>query len=65
MAAAQHLKNAGIQILTIGVGDIVNVAELQSLASGPGDYFQAASYEVLHQLQEEVTNHTCGCKNTF
>ncbi|CAG5118378.1 unnamed protein product, partial [Candidula unifasciata] len=60
IAAAQQLKNAGVHILTIGVGDVVNVEELSGMATTPDDFFQADSYEVLHKLQDEVTNHTCG-----
>jgi collagen type VI alpha len=59
VTAANTLKNMGVHIITIGMGDVVNSEELNSMASGPGDVFQASSYEVLHALQNDVANHTC------
>ncbi|KAH9509841.1 hypothetical protein Btru_045385 [Bulinus truncatus] len=56
---AGHIKDRGIHMMSIGVGSQVDQQELVVLSSHPLNIFLAASYEVLHRLQEEVANRTC------
>ncbi|CAG5118377.1 unnamed protein product, partial [Candidula unifasciata] len=53
------LKNSGVLVLSVGIGSGVDQAELQTIASVPGDVFEVSDFNVLNTIQKEVTNRTC------
>lgn len=56
---ARLLKNSGVLVLSIGIGNGVNKQELQTIASLPQDVFQVTNFDVLDTIQKQVTNKTC------
>ncbi|KAJ8312084.1 hypothetical protein KUTeg_009457 [Tegillarca granosa] len=55
------MKEAGVFIVTIGVGPYINDNELRSIASSPEFYLKVDSYEELNEdaIVKQVTNLTC------
>lgn len=56
---ANLLKDAGVLVLSIGIGDVVKESELEAIASLPQDVFRVNSFDVLNTIQKAVTNKTC------
>jgi collagen type VI alpha len=60
---AQEAKNAGILLISIGVGDKVSKDELDGIASVGGDgkplVFQVGSYDMLIQIQDTLARVAC------
>ncbi len=61
--AADDAKDKGTRIITIGLGD-VNEAELQSLASSPGDYYYAPDSSALEHIYEQIAGSIMGVPAT-
>lgn len=56
---ARLLKNSGVLLLSIGIGNSVNKQELETIASLPQDVFQVIDFSVLDTIQQQVANKTC------
>lgn len=56
---AQKLKNAGVKIYTIGIGNQTNKAELLDIASDPNHVFMVDSFQDLSSLHNLVQNTYC------
>jgi uncharacterized protein YegL len=59
-ARATAMKNSGIEIYSIGMGDNINVAALQALSSGAGHYFQAPTGAELTAIFTEIATGVAG-----
>ncbi|XP_053375360.1 von Willebrand factor A domain-containing protein 2-like isoform X1 [Mercenaria mercenaria] len=57
--AAEKLKDLGIIIYTAGVGNSVNVEELQNVATNSSYYFNADSYNSLEDINGPLTLSAC------
>lgn len=59
--AAQAAHDSDILLLSVGVGDDVDVLELLDIASSPSDkyMFTAANYSQLVEVQSEFLQRTC------
>ena len=60
-AAAKKLKEAGVNVFAVGIGDQVNNDELKSIASEPTEQylFNVGSYELLDEIKEELAMGAC------
>ena len=56
---AQKLKNAGVKIYTIGIGNQTNKAELLDIASDSKHVFMVDSFQDLSSLHNLVQNTYC------
>ncbi|XP_059164375.1 collagen alpha-6(VI) chain-like [Physella acuta] len=56
--AAQQIKDDGIAIISIGIGQAVK-EELEGVASDKRNVFQVASFEALSKIKQEVANRAC------
>ena len=67
--AAEALHNASIyQVYAAGVGDRVDVAELEIIASDPSLSFLVDNFNLaaIQELEEHISENLCaGCKNTI
>jgi hypothetical protein len=59
MAAAQNIKDAGISLYVIGLGDEVKTEYLSTLASFPEYYYGAATGEDLSRIYGEIATTIC------
>ena len=64
---AQKAHDQGIHIFAIGVGDYVDVAELERIASRPIDQYvhRVRSYEGLDSIKELLAIQTCTGRLVF
>ena len=51
--AATDLKSDGATVIGIGIG-LTNADELNSIASGPQDVFQVATFDALDEIKTEI-----------
>ena len=60
-AAAKRLKDEGVVVFAVGIGDQVNNNELESIASEPKEsyLFQVGSYELLDEIKVELAMNAC------
>lgn len=60
-AEARLLREAGVNIITIGIGDSVRLPELQALASGPDNtnVYQVSAFTALSTVSNNVINAIC------
>jgi Mg-chelatase subunit ChlD len=56
---ASDIKADGVIIYTIGLGDKINGAFLESVASKKDNYFYATSYENLKTIYKEISSDIC------
>jgi len=56
---AKRVKEAGIELYTIGLGSLVNMGFLRTLASAPANYFQAASRSDLLGIYRTISAGLC------
>lgn len=56
---AQILKDSGVNVFTIGLGESVNMDFLKSLASSPTQAFQAVSVAQVDQIYKYITASLC------
>ncbi|KAK3770708.1 hypothetical protein RRG08_037897 [Elysia crispata] len=56
---AVNAANPNITILTIGVGDSVNTAELNLIASAPNLVFTIRDFEALSGIEDELVSFIC------
>ncbi|MEQ2249533.1 hypothetical protein ILYODFUR_030316 [Ilyodon furcidens] len=61
MPPAKNLKDTGIEIYVIGMGDYVNIPELQTIASGDDKthLFLFSNYESLYSVNNNITSSLC------
>lgn len=57
---AVQLKNSGAKVISIGIGASVNQYELNSIATDRNHAFTVGSFDILHTLQEEIKDESCG-----
>jgi Mg-chelatase subunit ChlD len=57
--AATALKETDVEIYTIGLGDTVNEAFLESIASDSSNYFRAVSVNTINQIYSSITAEIC------
>ncbi len=57
--AANALKETGVDIFTIGLGNDVNETFLKEIASDDGHYFKAGSADTVDQIYRSVTAAIC------
>ncbi|KAL3875024.1 hypothetical protein ACJMK2_037965 [Sinanodonta woodiana] len=62
LAAAQHLKQQGIRIIAIGIGNNINRNELYGIASDSNHVFTVTSFTALQQIREEIKQAACAGK---
>lgn len=62
---ARFLKDAGVLVLSIGIGTSIDQTELQNIASSPLDVFQVNNFNILDTIANQVTNKTCEEGKTF
>jgi von Willebrand factor type A domain len=55
---AQKLKNAGISIITIGIG-LTDVNEITAMASQPDFVFTTNNFDVLSLINDDLLQITC------
>ena len=60
IAAATKLKQKGINIIAIGVGNGINQAELQGMATDIHHVFTVTNFDSLQTIHKEVQKKTCG-----
>ncbi|KAK3582073.1 hypothetical protein CHS0354_013452 [Potamilus streckersoni] len=56
---AQKLKDEGVVILSVGIGDKVNQQELRAIASAEKYLFQVASFDLLDTIKKTVSFKVC------
>ena len=56
--ASSGIKNKGVTVYAIGVGNNVNVLELQNIASSKKHVLNSISFQELHNLSSVLLN-TC------
>ena len=56
--AAEDLKNSGVEVITIGVGD-VNQFDLEDMASRPELSFYSIDFVHLPDITDKVATKTC------
>jgi hypothetical protein len=54
LAVAAELRAAGTRVITVGLGDAIDVAALESMASTPTDYHHAPDGDDLPVLYESL-----------
>ena len=61
IAAARTLRDHGVTIFAIGVGNQVNVAQLRDMASQPsGEFvFEVTNFQALDSIRSELISKTC------
>lgn len=50
LVEAEHAKDYGTRIITIGLGDEINAALLEALASAPEDYYYTPTSDTLREI---------------
>lgn len=56
---AKEAHNAGITMISIGVGDKVNQTELQAIASNPKLAFNVSDFTGLHVIKDQLVSVAC------
>ena len=56
---AYKLKQKGVQIITVGIGNDVSVDELEAVANIPKNVFRALNYDLLNYVEQSVATRTC------
>lgn len=56
---ARYAKEAGISLITIGISNNVNFAELAAIASVPEDFFPVVDFETLRSVINKVLGVIC------
>ncbi|KAK3595499.1 hypothetical protein CHS0354_021597 [Potamilus streckersoni] len=59
LAAAQHLKQQGIRIIAIGIGNAINKDELYGIASDSNHVFTVTGFTALQQIREDIKKAAC------
>lgn len=59
LAAATALKDAGVEVYTIGLGNEVNMTFLRQVADEPAQAYQAVSTADLTRIYSEITTSIC------
>jgi collagen type VI alpha len=59
LSEAQVLRNSGVTIFSIGVGDGVDMTELRGMASKDSYVFNVSTFNALNSIREELTVKTC------
>ena len=54
---AALLKEAGVTIYMVGVGEKVNTAELNSVATGPDFVYETRNYDSISKIKRLFYNH--------
>lgn len=50
----------GAKVIAIGIGDSVNPYEINGIASDRNHAFTVGSFDILHTIQEELKEESCG-----
>lgn len=59
LLAAEEIKNAGVEVYTIGLGDNVDEAFLRQIATDEAHYFRAASTGTINSIYQSITSAIC------
>lgn len=59
VTAANSIKASGTRIITLGIGDNLSAANLQSISS-PGDYYTTADFSTLGSTLQNLAGELCG-----
>ena len=57
--ASQPLKDAGVDIVALGVGTDVNFEELLQVASSEQNVFSVRTFEKLDEVVRDITSRQC------
>ncbi|XP_050400838.1 collagen alpha-4(VI) chain isoform X2 [Patella vulgata] len=56
---AQRCKNDGIVLFTIGIGDKIDMKELNAVGTNPSYVFQVAGFDVLYEIRQKLAFKAC------
>jgi Mg-chelatase subunit ChlD len=62
--AASNLKKQGVKILSVGIGNQVDTAELSAIASTPEDTYLVADFDLLDYIEQSLAERTCAQSNS-
>ena len=62
--ASQGIKNKGVTVYALGVGNGVDRAELEEIASGPSYIFTSSSFSDLQSIAPRITKRLCAGRIT-
>ena len=63
LVEARFLKQQGVQVIAIGIGDSINKAELEGMASDKSHVFEVSSFDALRTIREDLK--LAGCEGMF
>ena len=58
--ASQGVKNKGVAVYAVGVGNGADTAELEEIASGSKYVYTSASFRDLQSIAPEIRKRLCG-----
>ena len=61
---AEQLKQQGVTVISVGVGDQINKGELTAIATDPSHVFVVSDYNALTNLHTEIKRRTCSSQLT-
>ncbi|XP_062581120.1 collagen alpha-4(VI) chain-like [Saccostrea cucullata] len=56
---AQSLHSSGVEVIAVGIGNSVSNSELEAIASDQAHVFQVQDFDLLHTIQNQLTNAAC------
>ncbi|KAK0047864.1 FMRFamide receptor [Biomphalaria pfeifferi] len=62
--AAERLKNSGVKVIAVGVGNRISRAELLAIASDEKDIFNVNDYSVLNEIKNALVTSACEVATT-
>uniref|UniRef100_A0A2C9KNZ1 VWFA domain-containing protein n=1 Tax=Biomphalaria glabrata TaxID=6526 RepID=A0A2C9KNZ1_BIOGL len=62
--AAERLKNSGVKVIAVGVGNSISRAELLAIASNEKDIFNVSDYSVLNDIKNALVTSACEAATT-
>ena len=61
---ADQLKQQGVTVISVGIGDQINKGELTAIATDPSHVFVVSDYNALTNLHTEIKRRTCSSQLT-
>lgn len=65
LAAATTLKNKGVHVFCVGIGNAVKEEILNQIATSSSDTFLATDFDRLPQIEKELTTVICNGNHFF
>lgn len=59
LSEARALRNSGVTIISVGVGDGVDASELRGMASKESYVFDVSTFRALDSIRKKLTETTC------